>query len=167
MREVIPRQMLVRRLNSSTTAYIFWASVPNGSRMDSALSRTINISLEDRDDRRDARSSGFSMPAPITFESWRRKLAQEAGNLSQGMKRRLSPNRSFIRSWWIAVRAMEVFPIPPAPMRAMGLRVSARSTIFSINPSRPKQALGRGGGNSPRRTLLKCQIVDLSKVSEP
>ena len=134
--------------------------------MESALSRTINISFKDRDDRREARSLGFSMLAPITSERWRRKPAQEAGNLSQRMKRRLSPNRCFIRLWWRAARAMEVFPIPPAPMRAMGLRVSARPTIFSINPSRPKQALGRGGGNSPREMLLKCQTMDPSNASE-
>ena len=44
---------------------------------------------------------------------------------------------------------MDVFPIPPAPTRATGLKFSARSVIFSINPSRPKQALGGGGGDSP------------------
>ena len=134
--------------------------------MDSALSRTINISFEDRNDRREARSLGFSTLAPITSESWRRKLAWEGGNLSQRMNRRLSPNRSFTRSWWRAARAMDVFPIPPVPMRAIGLRVSARSTIFSINASRPKQALGRGGGNSPRGMLLKCQNVDSYNASE-
>ena len=137
-----------------------------GSRTDSALSRTINISFEDRNGRREARSSGFSTPAPTTFESWRSKLAQEAGNLSQRTKRRLSPNRSFTRSWWRTARATEVFPIPPAPMRAMGVRVSTRPVIFSINPSRPKQALGRGGGNSPRGMLLKFKTVAPSHISE-
>jgi hypothetical protein len=44
---------------------------------------------------------------------------------------------------------MDVFPIPPGPMRAMGVNFSARSTIFSISSSRPKQALGGGGGDSP------------------
>ena len=44
---------------------------------------------------------------------------------------------------------MDVFPIPPAPMRAIGVRFSARPTIFSISSLRPKQALGRGGGGSP------------------
>ena len=44
---------------------------------------------------------------------------------------------------------MDVLPIPPAPMRAMGARFSARPTIFSINLLRPKQALGAGGGDSP------------------
>ena len=153
-------------LSSFTVALISRASVPWGSRMDSALSRTINISFEDRNDRREARSLGFSTLAPITSESWRRKLAWEAGNLSQRMKRRLSPNRCFIRSWWRTARAMEVFPIPPAPIRAMGLRVSARPTIFSINPSRPKQVLGRGGGNSPRGMLLKRQTVNPFNASE-
>ena len=44
---------------------------------------------------------------------------------------------------------MDVLPIPPAPMRATGFRFSARSMTFSINSSRPKQALGDGGGDSP------------------
>jgi hypothetical protein len=48
---------------------------------------------------------------------------------------------------------MEVFPIPPAPMRAMGVRFSARATILSISSSRPKHALGGGGGNSSRGIL--------------
>ena len=44
---------------------------------------------------------------------------------------------------------MDVFPIPPAPMRATGVRFSARLAIVSINSSRPKHALGGGGGDSP------------------
>jgi hypothetical protein len=44
---------------------------------------------------------------------------------------------------------MDVFPIPPAPMRAIGVKFSARPTIFSINLLRPKQTLGAGGGDSP------------------
>ena len=44
---------------------------------------------------------------------------------------------------------MDVLPIPPAPMRAMDVRFSARPTIFSISSSRPKHAFGGGGGNSP------------------
>ena len=71
------------------------------------------------------------------------------GNWSQRMNRRLSPNRCLIRSWWRTVRAMDVFPIPPGPMRAIGVRSSARPMISSIRSSRPKQALGRGGGDSP------------------
>jgi len=44
---------------------------------------------------------------------------------------------------------MEVLPIPPAPIRAIGIRRCAKQTIFSINSSRPKKILGDGGGNSP------------------
>ena len=44
---------------------------------------------------------------------------------------------------------MDVFPIPPAPIRAIGVRFSTSPTIVSINSSRPKQALGGGGGDSP------------------
>jgi len=47
---------------------------------------------------------------------------------------------------------MDVLPIPPAPMSAMGVRFSARPTIFLISSSRPKQG-GGGGGNSPVGTL--------------
>lgn len=43
---------------------------------------------------------------------------------------------------------MDVFPIPPAPIRAIGMRLPARLTIFSIKQLRPKQALGGGGGDS-------------------
>jgi len=48
---------------------------------------------------------------------------------------------------------MDVFPIPPAPIRAIDARSSARPTIFSINSPHPKQALGGGGGDSPRGVL--------------
>ena len=65
------------------------------------------------------------------------------------MNRRLSPNRFLTRSWSRTVRAIAVFPIPPAPMRAMDARFSERPTIFSINSSRPKKDLGAGGGSSP------------------
>ena len=65
------------------------------------------------------------------------------------MNWRLSPNRCLMRSSWRTVRAMDVLPIPPAPMRANGVRFSARLTSFSINSSRPKKSLGGGGGNSP------------------
>ena len=43
---------------------------------------------------------------------------------------------------------MDVLPIPPAPIRAIGVKFSARPTIFSISSVRPKQA-GGGGGHSP------------------
>jgi hypothetical protein len=44
---------------------------------------------------------------------------------------------------------MDVFPIPPTPMRATGISFSVRPTIVSISSSRPKQALGGGGEDSP------------------
>ena len=44
---------------------------------------------------------------------------------------------------------MDVFPIPPGPMRATGVRSSAKPTTSSISSPRPKQTLGRGGGDSP------------------
>ena len=43
---------------------------------------------------------------------------------------------------------VEVLPIPPAPIRAIGVRCSVNPTIFSINSSRPKKTLGGGGGGS-------------------
>ena len=73
----------------------------------------------------------------------------EAGNWSQRMNRRLSSKWCLMRLSWSTVRAMDVLPIPPVPMRASGVRFSARPTIFSINSSRPKMALGGGGGDSP------------------
>ena len=172
IRDVIRRHIVSNWHNSSTTEWISLALVPLGSRMDSALSRTMNISLEERKGRRDVRSSGFSTPAPNTLESRARKWAREAGNLSQRMNRRFLPNRPLIRLWWRTVRAIDVFPIPPAPMRAMGSRFSASRTTSSTRLSRPKQSLGAGGGNSPRGTLLKCQTenpvifttVDLSRA---
>ena len=84
----------------------------------------------------------------------------EAGNSSQRMNRRSYPNRSLIRLWWRTVRAIDVFPIPPGPTRAVEERSSARPTIFSINSSRPKQAPSGGGGVSPGGTLCKDQNVD-------
>ena len=41
------------------------------------------------------------------------------------------------------------FPILPVPMRAIGVRFSAKPTTFSINSSRPTQVLSGGGGDSP------------------
>ena len=55
---------------------------------------------------------------------------------------------------------MEVFPIPPGPMRAIGVRFSARSMISSINLARPKQALGGGGGDSPGEILNIYKTVN-------
>ena len=54
---------------------------------------------------------------------------------------------------------MEVFPIPPGPMRAIGVRFSARSMISSISWSRPKQALGGGGGDSPSMLDANIRVV--------
>ena len=135
------------------------ASVPFGSRTDSALSRNRIISLEDKKGRRGTRSLGLSTPAPMTSESLLRKWIRDVGNWSQRMNRRSSPNRCLMRSWWRTTNATDVFPIPPAPMRATGVRVSARSMIVSISSSRPKQTLGGGGGNSPGGVLCKSQNV--------
>ena len=157
MRDVMQRQMLLNRLNSSTTAYIPRAFAPRGSRMDSALSRQMIILLEDRKGRKGDRSSGFSTPAPMTWESRLRRWVCEAGNWSQRMNQRFSPNQCLILSWWRMAKAMDVFPIPPEPMRAIGVRFSARPVIFSISSSRPKQALGGGGGDSPEGMLHKCK----------
>ena len=44
---------------------------------------------------------------------------------------------------------MDVFPMPPVPMRAMGVKLPTRSTIFATSSSRPKKALGGCGGDSP------------------
>ena len=44
---------------------------------------------------------------------------------------------------------INVFLIPPAPMRATGVRLSARSMISSISLSCPKQVLSGGGGDFP------------------
>jgi hypothetical protein len=122
---------------------------PSGSRMDSALSRTMSISFEDSDCRKEARFSGFSIPAPMTLESRRRNWLRVARNSSQRMNLRFSPNRCLIRSSWRAARAMDVFPIPPAPIRAIDVRHPARWTILSISSSRPKKIPGGGGGSSP------------------
>ena len=73
----------------------------------------------------------------------------EAGSRSQRMNRRSSPNRCLMRSWWRTVRTVDVLPIPPAPIRAIGVRFSANPTTSSINSSRPKKTLGGGGGDSP------------------
>ena len=55
---------------------------------------------------------------------------------------------------------MDVLPIPPGPMRASGVRFSARWTIFSTRSSRPKQALGGGGRDSPGAldVNVRCEI---------
>jgi hypothetical protein len=156
IREVMQRQIVLNWLSSSTTAEIPRAPGPCGSRMDSALSRTMSIFVEDRNGRKGVRSLGFLTPAPMALERRLRRLAREAGNWSQRMNRRFFPNRCLIRLSWRIVRAIDVFPIPPAPMRAMGVRFLARPTIFSISSSRPKQALGGGGGDSP--SVLRANV---------
>ena len=166
MREVIPRQILLKRLNSCTVVYISRESGPCGSSMYSALSRNRIISLEDRNGCREAKSSGFSMPAPMALESRLRRWGNDAGNRSQRTNRRLSPNRFLMRSLWRTVSAINVLPIPPAPMRAIGSRCSARPMTFSISSLRPKQALGGCGGGSPC-TLdanMRHQIYQRSKL---
>ena len=127
--------------------------------MYSALSRIMKNTFEDRDRRREVRSSGFSMSAPITLESRPRKWVREAGNRSQRMNRRFPPKLRLTRLLWSTFRATDVFPIPPAPIRATGVTFSARLTILSISPSRPKQALG-GGGNSPGGIPHKHKTVN-------
>ena len=66
--------------------------------------------------------------------------------------RRFSPN--------LSSHAIDVFPIPPSPMRAIGSRFSASPTAFSINRSRPKKALGAGGGDSPGGTLVRTALAE-------
>ena len=48
--------------------------------MDSALSRVISISLEERKGRRGVKSSEVSTPAPMTLDSRAMKRVHEAGN---------------------------------------------------------------------------------------
>ena len=146
---MMARQILLNWLSTSTMAYICCALVPLASRIDPALSRTISISFEDKFRRKGVRSSGFSIPAPMALESRRRKWVWDAGNWSQRMNQRLSPNRSLMRSSWSAVKTTNDSPIPPAPIRAIDARLSARSTILWTNSSRPKKIFGGGGGNSP------------------
>ena len=55
---------------------------------------------------------------------------------------------------------MDVFPIPPGPMRAVGVRFSVRPSIFLISSSRPKQALGGGGGDSPSMLGGNVRVSD-------
>ena len=138
--------------------------------MHSALSRNTIISLEERKGRSGVRSSGFSTPAPMALESRPRKWVREAGNWSQRINRRLSPKRSLMRWWCRIVRAIDVLPIPPTPMRAIGVRSSARPMILSISSSRPKQALGGGGGSSPGGILCEsktvCPMVSVFEVTD-
>ena len=73
MRDVMQRHIVSNRHSSSTEAYISCEFAPCGSRMDSALSRTMRILLEDRNGSREVKPSGFSTPAPVTLESRLRK----------------------------------------------------------------------------------------------
>ena len=59
------------------------------------------------------------------------------------------------------------FPNPPAPMRATGSRFSAKPATSSISSLRPKQALGGGGGDSPRGRLRKCKAGDFQHSQTP
>ena len=63
---------------------------------------------------------------------------------------------------------MDVFPIPPGPTSAIGVRLSARPIIFSISSSRPKQALGGGGGDSPAEMLqgYKTSFYALFEIAD-
>ena len=89
--------------------------------------------------------------------TWACQKREEGGNWSRRKNRRFSPNRSLMRSWWRTVSTIDVFPIPPAPVRAMGSRFSARPTMLWMSSSRPKQALGGGGGDSPSRLNINMR----------
>lgn len=45
--------------------------------------------------------------------------------------------------------AVEDLPVPPTPLRVIGVRSSARQNVFSVGSSRPKQTPGREGGDPP------------------
>ena len=79
-RDVMQTHIVSSRHSSSTEVYISRAFVPCGSRIDSVLSRTMRISFDDRNGSKGVRLSGFSIPAPVTFESWLRKCGRVAGN---------------------------------------------------------------------------------------
>lgn len=160
IRDVMHRQMLPNWLSSSTAAYISGEFFPDGSRIDSTLSRHKIIFLEDRNGLKGVRSLGFLTPAPMTLESWLRKWACEAGNWSQRINQQFPPNHSLMQLWWRTVRAIDVFPIPPGPIRAIGARVSTRPMILLISSSRPKHTLGGGGSNSPEGMLCESRTVD-------
>ena len=53
---------------------------------------------------------------------------------------------------------MDVFPIPPVPVRAIDVKCSVRSTIVSTNSLRPKKIFGAGGGSSPG--VAGADVVD-------
>ena len=80
VREVVPRQMPLKRLNFSATVYISNASVPCGSRIGSALSRNSIISVEAWNGRRGVNSFRIFYPKPVALESQTEKWAHEAGN---------------------------------------------------------------------------------------
>ena len=124
------------------------ASYTGVSRIVSALSTRI-ICCAVMNDRRGAKLVMFFIPAPMTVESRLRKLTTEVGNLSQQMNLRWSTNFCTICSWWRAVNATAVFPVPPAPTRALGVSSSGRQISSSIRVSRPMHARGGGGGDSP------------------
>ena len=58
----------------------------------------------------------------------------------------------------------DVLPIPPAPIRAIGVRRCAKSMIFSIKSSRPK-IFGGGGGSSPGALdVLGLSVVEIADL---
>jgi len=124
---------------------------PCGPRMDSALSRVMDVSFEDRNGRRGSDPRGFrcSHRRPWRAGGGNERARGESVAADESTFQRLSPNRRLMRLSRRTARAMDVFPIPPGPMRAKGVRFCARPTIFLINSSRPKKALGGGGGDSP------------------
>jgi hypothetical protein len=56
---------------------------------------------------------------------------------------------------------MDVFPIPPAPIRAIGVRLLCQTDDPVDQLIRPKKTLGRGGGRFPRHTRYKSDIGSL------
>jgi len=128
----------------------------------SALSMIKKIGFEERNSRRGARLLGFVTPEPITIESRLRKWMSDVGNSSQRINRRSSPNFCLMNSWWRTVRAMEVLPIPPVPMRTRGVLVLTDPRISSTISSLPRNNLGAGGGNSP--SVLSHRVRICSKT---
>ena len=70
IRDVVQRQIFLNLLSSSIEANTFSEFEISGLRIDSALSRTISISFENRNSQREARSSGSLTLEPMTLESW-------------------------------------------------------------------------------------------------
>ena len=104
--------------------------------------------VDDMNGRRVAILGVPATSAPVTFARRLRKLPYDWTS-SQHIDLRFLPNFSLTRSFSRIASPIELLPMPPGPMSAIGLPASTSSINLVKSSPRPTRFLGAGGGDSP------------------